>query len=129
MAAELDASGRRPGAVALGTALDEGWLQIEDDVGSLPRLPATLDEGETQAITLAHTLRVPLLIDESRGRPAARRVGVRVIGTGGILILAKRRGLLDRVVPALDDLQANGYRLSDPLCRQILRLAGESEEP
>jgi len=43
-----------------------------------------------------------LLIDEPRGRKASRRLGVRVVGVLGLLLLAKQAGHLDAVAPALE---------------------------
>jgi predicted nucleic acid-binding protein len=48
-----------------------------------------------------------------------------VVGTGRILIEAKRRGLVASVSVELAGLRGAGYRLSDALCQEIQRLAGE----
>ncbi|MBW2492013.1 MAG: DUF3368 domain-containing protein, partial [Deltaproteobacteria bacterium] len=55
----------------------------------------------------------------------AKSRGVRIIGTGGILIAAKRKGILDKVAPVIDNLAGVGYRLAPDLCRRILELADE----
>jgi hypothetical protein len=57
----------------------------------------------------------------------AKKRRVPIIGTGGMLIAAKKAGLLDRVAPVLDALTNTGYRLSSALCDHILRLAGEKQ--
>ena len=66
-----------------------------------------------------------LLIDEHRGRTVARREGVAVFGSGAVLLKAKERKLILEVRPYLEALSDAGYRLSDNLCRELLRLAGE----
>lgn len=48
-----------------------------------------------------------------------------LIGTVGILLLAKRRGLLDSVKDVLDEMQVKGTRISDRLYLQVLTLAEE----
>ena len=126
--AELELDTKRPGALALSSANDEGWLRLEKvpestDVTTLTEL---LDRGEAEAIVLAQSREAKLLIDERKGRTIARHRGVSVIGTGGILLLAKREGALDQIAPVLDELAANGYRSSDALRRELLNLAGES---
>jgi predicted nucleic acid-binding protein len=52
-------------------------------------------------------------------------MGLKVIGTVGILIRAKREGILPWVSPLLNDLVEKGFRLSEDLKREALLLAGE----
>jgi predicted nucleic acid-binding protein len=84
-----------------------------------------LDDGEAAAIRLSAELKCPLLIDERRGRTAARHHGLQVVGTGRLLLWAKESGLIVSVRGGLDELRSAGYRLSDPLYRRLLELAEE----
>ncbi|MEF8982683.1 DUF3368 domain-containing protein [Thiohalorhabdus sp.] len=84
-----------------------------------------LDAGEAQALVLALNSRLPVLLDERRGRLEARRVGVEVIGTGAVLVAAKHKGLVSEVGPLLDSLTHNGYRLSERLRQALLEKSGE----
>jgi predicted nucleic acid-binding protein len=132
VADELELSQGRPGSRPLATAVADGWLQIEaphrtEDLRSLELL---LDAGEAEAILLAEEHPGDLLlIDERRGRSVAKGRGVPVIGTGGVLLFAKRQGRIERVLPALSRLAEAGYRLSPALRREIVELAGEVETP
>jgi hypothetical protein len=90
-----------------------------------PLLAEVLDPGEAEAIAIAASQHRLLLIDERKGRRVARNQGVRIIGTGRVLIAAKKYGHLENVRDPLDRLRSCGYRLSDALCREILELAGE----
>ncbi|MGB3543782.1 DUF3368 domain-containing protein [Rubrivirga sp.] len=105
------------------------WLRIEDarDRARVAELAASLDDGESEAIALAlETPGRPLLIDEIRGRRAALRFGLEVIGTLGVLIRAQRAGLIPAVRPLLDELrEAHGFRASDAIVAAVLRQAGE----
>ena len=56
-----------------------------------------LGVGESAAIRLARKLDCPLLLDERRARVAARKQGLRVLGTGRVLLAAKERGLIPGV--------------------------------
>ena len=85
-----------------------------------------LGPGEQQAIALAASSRMLLIIDERLGRSAARRLGVRVTGTIGVLLEAKQRTLIGHVLPVLQCIRLNGYWLSDELVRAALALAGEA---
>lgn len=85
-----------------------------------------LDPGEAEAISLASEYHGVLLIDERKGRNVAFKRGIPVVGTGRILIAAKQRGFLNSVEQALKELRSVGYRLSDSLCKELVRLADES---
>lgn len=49
-----------------------------------------LDEGERQAISLAHQLKLPLLIEETVGRRVAMASGLQVSGIAGQIIKAHK---------------------------------------
>jgi len=85
-----------------------------------------LDEGEAQASSLAHALGCGVLMDERRGRLTANRQGVPLFGVLGVLLQAKRIGELERIAPALDRMQVDGYRISQALIDASLTLAGEA---
>ena len=70
------------------------WLKIESPfkVDFLD----TIDVGEASAISLAQERHADLvLIDERAGTDTARRVGIQVVGTLGVLIEAAIEGLID----------------------------------
>lgn len=118
----------RPGSRALREAQAAGWLvtvSLRNPVRATELAPM-VDRGEAEAIVLAEERGSRfLLLDERRARALARRRGVTVVGTGGVLGVAKERELLPSVGGALDRLAGAGYRLSPRLCEEILRCAGE----
>lgn len=87
---------------------------------------AVLDEGESQAISLAHALQCAVLMDERRGRATAKRMGLPLIGVLGVLAQARRSGRIERLAPLLQQLQDNGYRISPALVATALRMVGEA---
>jgi predicted nucleic acid-binding protein len=123
---ELRCDSTRPGAAQLSDALAAGWLLPKPAASSLPQAMRPLGPGETQAIALAIEHRLPILIDERLGRTEARRHHLIVIGTAGLLIRAKQEGKIRRVRPTLTALAESGYRLSESLTREVLRLAREA---
>ena len=125
---ELQIEASRPGSFALSKAKEQGWLLTEDvpEATDMTQLAELLDRGEAEAIVLAQSRDARLLIDERKGRAVARRRGVGVIGTGGVLLLAKREHVIDQIAPILDELASHGYRLSDELRRELLVLAREA---
>jgi uncharacterized protein len=123
--AELRIESSRPGSKALADAREAGWLSAV----TVPHVPAhllaALDRGEAEAIALAKHESAVLLIDESCGRTAARAEGVRIFGTGALLVEAKGKRLIPEVQAELVALQEAGYRMSSELRAEIMRLAGE----
>jgi predicted nucleic acid-binding protein len=129
---ELQITEARPGSVVLRAAIQAGWLQsaLVTSDEELKSLSLALGPGEAGAILLAEQRPCRfLLLDERRGRAVAKRRGLRIVGTGGVLLTAKQQGLLDRVSVVLDQLAESGYRLSPELRNRILSLAGEGETP
>lgn len=115
-----------PGADDIREAAWVTTLRL-DDTSLLRALKLELDPGESEAIACAVQLRADwVLIDERRGRLAAERLGLRVMGTMGILIAAKRAGHLLSIKAAVDDLRNRaGFWISDALVRRVLIAAGE----
>jgi len=85
-----------------------------------------LDMGEAEAMALYFEKAADfLLIDEKKGRKIALYNNINVVGTLGILLLSKQKGLLPLVRPIIERLQQSYYRISDELCRKVLELAEE----
>jgi predicted nucleic acid-binding protein len=66
------------------------------------------------------------VMDDFRGRNAAQHAGIALIGTTGLLLLAKQTGAVDAVKPLLRALRQQGYFLSDRLIEVALTQAGEA---
>lgn len=70
------------------------WLEIRAPQHLEPI--AKLHKGELEAISLAReNVGAMLLIDERHGRRAAQRLGIRIIGTVGLLEVAAKKRLID----------------------------------
>ncbi len=100
------------------------WLRIED-VDPDPNLLDVLDRGEAAALPLAARLRAMLLADDSAARSIAGARGIRVIGTIGVLLQAKRRQYLAAVGPVIAQMEQLGMYVSARLREEVVRLAGE----
>lgn len=122
---ELTASGgQHPGAIA--SSLD--WIEVQASTNQLlvTALRIELDEGEAEAIALAQQVAADLLLmDERRGRAAAERFGLRVLGLLGVFIEAKQQGLISQLKPHLDSLIQSGFWISQQLYQRVLQAAGE----
>ena len=103
------------------------WIQIELD----PEIPHevlswNLGKGESAVIALGIKKgSSELVIDDSDARSCARSLGLQVRGTLGLILLAKKKGLLSSVRSTIDELILAGMYLDKGVVDQILRLAGE----
>jgi predicted nucleic acid-binding protein len=86
-----------------------------------------LDAGESEVLWLA--LEIPssiAILDEAPARRTAVQLGILFTGTLGLLVDAKRLGLIPLVAPALSDLQQHGFCMSSRIRNSILQTAGET---
>jgi predicted nucleic acid-binding protein len=83
-----------------------------------------LDLGEAEAILLARELRAHLLLmDESRARRSAKRLGLTVTGLVGVLIEASAKGLVADLAATLRTLRDHaGFWVADEVVEEALRL-------
>jgi uncharacterized protein len=107
-----------------------GWVEVREVANRslVAVLQAEVHRGEAQAIVLAVELQAELvLLDDHHGRRMAAGLGLRHIGVLGILLEAKRRGLLEAIRPLIDDLIVNrSFWVSEDLRRRVLDAAGET---
>ncbi|MGI8542269.1 MAG: DUF3368 domain-containing protein [Aridibacter sp.] len=88
-------------------------------------LHLVVDAGEAEAIALASEKSCLLISDDRQPRAAAKRLGVSVIGTIGVLVRAKNSGIVSAIKPILDDLELNSFFISQALREEALKLVGE----
>jgi len=84
------------------------------------------EKGETEAIALAYRLQTVLLIDDRKGRKAAQKLGVPIMGTLRLLLEAKRKGIIQQVKPLLWRWSKTGAILMSNLRQWVLEEAGEA---
>jgi len=89
------------------------------------RKPAKLEilnlhTGQEEAIALALELRTPIQLDEKEARGVAKRKGLLVIGTIGLLELAASKHLVD-LTHALAALQKTNMRVHPSLLQAALK--------
>lgn len=120
------AEGRRRG-LDLPVAEAFPWIDLRHPASErIVRLVADLGPGETGVLLLALERADPVVIlDDALARRHAETLGIPLTGTLGILLDAKRRGLVASVTPLIGDLQRMGFRLSERTRRAVLHMAGE----
>ena len=121
----VTAGASRPGADEVRSA---PWIVSRSATRQdlLQTLAGEVDVGEAEAIVLAIELgRIPVLLDDRAARRLARASGLPLFGSAGVLLLAKRQGLLPLARPTLDQLRSVGLYLSDTVYQGLLARAGE----
>ncbi len=84
-------------------------------------LGAELDKGEASVIQAAIQQEVPVVaIDEKQGRRIARLHGIKITGSIGILLKAKRVGAVSNLESCIDRMQSQGIWISRELRDQAL---------
>ncbi len=104
-----------------------GWLR--ECTVTRPELLRALPDlggGEREAIAQALQQGIAgVVLDDQAARQLARRMGLEPIGTVGLLLAAKRKGLLPSLGDELRRLDGFGFRVSEALRRRVLQEAGE----
>lgn len=114
-----------PGAAELKGAVEDGWANV---------VPVEVhaeftDLGDGEACTLSLAVQHAtclVLMDERLGRAYAKDNGVSVVGLVGVLLEAKRGGLIPEISPFIDRLADTDFRVSEGIVRKVLALAGEA---
>jgi predicted nucleic acid-binding protein len=106
---------------------DAGWqiVTVSDPVpDSLTRWK--LDAGEEAVLALAlASIDCEVVIDDLAGRRCAEAHGLPLIGSLGVVILAKRIGRIAAARPVIEDLRRAGLRVSDEVIANALKQADE----
>jgi len=104
------------------------WIKVEKvkSQNEIELLMPTLDKGESEVIILSKEIKADLvIIDELSARKIAMMMNLPLIGTVGLLVFAKEKGLIKKVKPVLDNMMAQGIRYGNEFYQKILKEIGE----
>ena len=104
------------------------WIKVEliKDHSQKDIFRARLHAGEVEVMILAREQKADLVImDDDAAKKTAKFLGLKVTGTLGVLLKAKREGYLDKVEPVINELIHDGLFVSDTVKRFVLKEAGE----
>ena len=107
------------------------WIEIisvhnSEKLSNLKKA-TNLGAGECAAMILAEELASDqLLMDDLDARRVALSRNLKIIGTIGILLVAKQQGLISTIKDILDSLIAEGKHISPRLYKEALLAAQES---
>ena len=103
------------------------WVRVQRPLSERAvRLITDLGPGESEVLMLG--LELPnsvLILDDGLARRVAESLGLHFTGSLGLLLDAKRAGLIPAVSPLLDQLQELRFRIAPHTRRAVLELAGE----
>ncbi len=117
-----EGSAGSPETAAALEGLSPGWLRVRSLNVALEATEASLGRGEEEVIALAREIGAEYaILDDLAARDLAVSRGLRVIGTVGILIAARRKGVIPSVIPLLENLREEGFRLSDDILDAVRR--------
>lgn len=118
---EAAGTGELPGAIAISAALAQGWIRVLKREWREPPLPQ-LDKGEASTLraALAHGETALVLLDDLTARREALRLGVSITGTAGIVVEARRAGLIRAARPVFERLADEGFHLGTELVEAVL---------
>jgi predicted nucleic acid-binding protein len=123
-----DEVGAKPDGTLTIEALvrNAGWALVKNETVSPEVLAWDLGAGETQVIVAAQRHSADrVVLDDLEARRCAKAMGLKVIGTLGIVARAKRIGRIDLAAPVIQRLRKTGLYVSEDLVEQLLREVGE----
>lgn len=103
------------------------WLRPVNDIVIAPQV-ASWDLGQGESAVISFALENPdfwAVIDDREARRCATALHCRHTGTLGIIVLAKRRGIIPSIRAYIERLKEAGLWLSDELIDQVCRMSGE----
>lgn len=109
-------------------ALEAGWgMRQPEGVIASELLEWGLGPGETAVLALARARgRSTAILDDAAARDCAKAIGVPVLGTLGVVLRAKKRGLISLAADVLRAIRIAGLYLDDRTIRLALGHLGET---
>ncbi len=116
----------KPGSEEIARA---DFIRVDEagDKRLVTLLEEFVDTGEAEAIVLSLERSADLLlVDDRDARNLAKKLGLQVMGTLGVVALAKYKGLIPEVRPIVYKLVKRGCWISSSILERFLRELGEN---
>jgi predicted nucleic acid-binding protein len=85
-------------------------------------LQADLGKGESECIVLAKEMNADFVVlDDKDARKMAEFLGLDVIGTLGILVMAHKKGEIKNLKSVIDEVRGKNFWMDDNLYNKILK--------
>jgi hypothetical protein len=121
-----------PGEDQARRAIEAGWGRRVPAENISPRvLEWSLGAGESAVLTIAlKAAERRAVLDDAEGRRCARTLGIPIIGTLGVVLRARRLGLIASAAEVIRALRSSGLFLDERMVEKALREAvGEEWNP
>ena len=100
------------------------WIIVKkaasDEIEKILLLNVDKGEASAMALYLEQIEDALLVIDERKGRLVAKNLGIKIIGTIGIILKAKEAGIIPNLSVIIEQLEQTDFRLSPKLKQQML---------
>ena len=103
-----------------------GWIKVLDVENKqlVQVLLEYLHKGEAEAIALAIEANADaIILDDKKARSIARRLGLKIIGTIGVLVLAKKQELIGDIEAEINKLLQTSFYLSQDVIIKALEVS------
>ena len=100
------------------------WIEVEDvnDKKYLELVKNFVDLGEASTIALAvERDKNIVILDDMKARKLAQKLNLKITGTVGIIIKARKKNIITSIAKVLNNLKKDGFRISEYLEREALR--------
>lgn len=103
------------------------WIKVKNvTVPSFIKMIPDLGKGEAEVLALGCEEDNPLLIiDDALARKIASLQKIKLTGTAGVLLKAKKGGYIKDIKSIIEKLKEAGFYLNDKLIAEMLRISGE----
>ena len=96
----------------------------QEEIDALPSNQLGIGEQSVITYVKIHAGYVAGL-DDRLARLFGGQLGIKIVGMIGVLLKAKRAGLISSLGPVLESARTQGFRMSEELYQEALLLAGE----
>ncbi len=108
---------------------EKDWIHVEciSDQSDKKMYKAKLHDGEVEVMILAQEKPEAdlVIIDDNAAKKTAKYLGLTVTGTMGVLLKAKKAGVIEKVAPVIAEMEQGGFYISRELERMVLEQADE----
>ncbi|MCE6989307.1 DUF3368 domain-containing protein [Dyadobacter sp. CY323] len=112
----------------IGNALPE-WVEVKEvhNKALQSSFEETLDIGEASALALAFEIPdCAVILDDMKARKSAEKLKIRVTGSIGIILIAKKLGKIPSVKAVFEQIRKTNFRISDRIINEAIKAADES---